>query len=53
MYYNKGVAQVVNKSVSFLMVSVLKGAVCQKPILTERQLGNQTVPLSYKKVIKI
>ena len=29
------------------MVSDRKGAVCQKPILTERRLGYQTVPLGY------
>src|SRR3989344_335699 len=29
------------------MVSDRKGAVCQKPILTERRLGFQTVPLGY------
>lgn len=29
------------------MASAFKGAVCQKPILTGKQLGYQTVPLSY------
>jgi len=35
--------------VRFLLDSALKGAACQKLILTERRLGYQTVPLSYMK----
>jgi hypothetical protein len=41
------VAQSRNKPVRFFMVSALKGAVCQKPILTEKRLGYQTVPFSF------
>ena len=39
--------EVANKSVSFLLAPVPKGAVCQKPILTDKRLGYQTAPFVF------